>query len=91
MSADDVLDLVAKHTGQLTHPVRALEHAAVHVHHTTRQREGVHDVAVDDVELPWQIRARRRFRDLSAELIDVLVDLRIPHERELRIDLLRLL
>src|SRR5439155_15171990 len=36
-------------------------------------------------------RARRRLRDLSAELIDVLIDLRIPHERKLRIDLLRLL
>ena len=83
VTAHDMLDLVAHHSRQLVHAIGALENAAVHIDDSARQREGVHDVRVDDIELPLQVSARRVARDLVAERIHVLIDDRVLDEREL--------
>src|SRR5690606_22502985 len=82
----DVTDLVRKHTGQLAHVVRRLDQAAVHVDVATRHGEGVDLLRVHDVE-PVRDPAVTRRGDLSAEVVDVRVDLRIIDDGQLRIDL----
>src|SRR6185369_13662306 len=56
-----------------------------------REREGVHHVRIHDVELPLEIRARRLARDLIAERRHVLTDDGILNQRQLLLDLRRLL
>jgi len=85
----DVPDLMSEHSCELVHFRRALDETAVHVDESAWNRECIHLAAVDDVETPVQICARSSARDLVTKDVDVSVDLGIPHDRELRVDLLR--
>src|SRR5688500_13595568 len=80
---------MSKHSGKLVHLGRPLDETAVHVDESARDRERVHFAAVDDVETPVQVCASGSPRDLVTKDVDVSVDLGIPDDRELRVDLLR--
>src|SRR5439155_18308002 len=87
----DVTDLVTQYGRELVHLVRALDHAAIHIDESARQRERVEVVAVYKVEMPVEIGPRRHVRELVAENVEIPVDLRILDDRQLGIHLRSLL
>jgi len=87
-----VADLVAEHARELAEVLRPLDEPAVHVDEASGHREGVHFLRVDDEELEVQLLATRgEARDGVAEHVDVAVDLGIAHDRQLLVDLRRVL
>jgi hypothetical protein len=87
MAPHHVAYLVSDRSGELVEPGRALDEPTVHVDEATGQGEGVHLPAVDDEELPVQIGARGRLGDRHPELLHVVGNRRVLHERQLRVDL----
>ena len=86
VSLNHVTDLVPESSSQLVQCVGALDQPAIHVHVSTRQREGIHLPRVHDVEMPLQIRAARGPRNRLAELLDVSADDGVGNDRQLRVD-----
>jgi predicted esterase len=91
MSLNDMSYLVSERAGQLIEPLGALDEPAVHVDVTAGERERVHLVGVDDIEMPVEIRPARGARDLRSQLLDVRTYQRIGDDRKRRIDLVGIL
>jgi hypothetical protein len=87
----DVADLVTKYAGHLRERLGPLDEPAIEVDEPARHREGVHLGAVDDVEVPVEAAVVGEIGDRIAQQVDVLVNGRILDDRQLRIDLGRVL
>lgn len=91
MAANDVSDFVAEYACELVHLVGSLNESAIHVDESAGKRECVHFLAIDDVEMPVQIRATGQMRDGIAQDVDIAIDFNVPDNGKLGVDLLRVL
>ncbi|HVX39540.1 MAG TPA: hypothetical protein VHB25_08205 [Gemmatimonadaceae bacterium] len=86
-----VADLVRHDRRQLVHAIRPFHDTAVDVHEAAGERERVEVVRVHHVEVPVEVGARRDVRDRIAQDVQVAIDVGILDDRQLLVDLLRLL
>ena len=84
-----VADLVPEHAGDLVHRHRALDQAAIDVDPAAGHGKGIHFLAVHDRKVPRQPARVGTLGQRLAERIEVLVDLRVADDRQLRVDLRR--
>src|SRR5437868_1250267 len=71
--------------------IGALDQSAIHVDETTGKSKGVDLFRVHDVEVPVQVGATGFAGDRLSEILDVAADGRIGDDRELSVDLFRIL
>ena len=84
-----VRDFVPDHTGKFRHVRRAIDQAPIHVDVSTRYGKRIDVRLIDDVELPRQISTVRHARDRITKHVDVADDFGIANERQLPVDLRR--
>src|SRR5690606_31419360 len=85
----DVADLVRKDSRELGPIFRSFDESSGQIDVSARQRKGVHDVRVDDIERVLQIRAATYLADPSTDRLDVGIELGILNDGQVRVDLRR--
>src|SRR5829696_2376608 len=92
MSQCHVSDLVGHHARHLAFSARSFDHAAVHVHWTTWQREGVDVSRVDDFEVIIKFGVLKFRRDISNEpasyILHIAANLFVAQQGKLALGLL---
>ena len=79
----DVRDLVREHAGDFAFVARVVEHTAIDVNESARQRERVDVRLIHDAELILEVRTTGVASEALSDLINVRVDLRIIEHRQL--------
>ncbi len=83
----DVANLVREHAGDLAFVPGRLEHSAIDIHRTARQRERIEVAHVDDIERVTELRVPKFVRDVLHEpltdALDVVVHAVVTKHRKL--------